>query len=63
MGQNETQRHFELRNLDKDMEKAAKGASYVMSKEKLTRIKAGNWALLIMLIILIALLVFALGGF
>jgi hypothetical protein len=63
MGQNETKRHFELRNLDEDMEKAAKDASYVMSKEKLQGIKAGNWGLSIVAIILIGMLVFALGSF
>jgi hypothetical protein len=63
MGQNETQRHFELRNIDKDMEKAAKDASYVMTKGKLRRIKAGNVILLFVLAFLVVLACFLLGAF
>jgi hypothetical protein len=63
MGQNETERHFELRNLEKDMEKASKKAGQVTTKETARRMAALNWKLLMTLIGLIALLVFALGGF
>ncbi|MBO9192974.1 hypothetical protein J5277_02525 [Rhizobium sp. 16-449-1b] len=53
MGQNETKRHFELRNLDKDMEKAAKDASYVITKERAKQMKGAGRALLICLVVVV----------
>ncbi|MFS2155200.1 MULTISPECIES: hypothetical protein [unclassified Rhizobium] len=53
MGQNETKRHFELRNLDKDMEKAAKDASYVITKEQAKQMKGAGRALLICLVVVV----------
>ncbi len=60
--QNETKRHFELRNLDNDMKAASAKAGRVVPRETFRRMKAANWMLLAVLIILVGLLVLALGG-
>ncbi|PDT18470.1 hypothetical protein CO670_03420 [Rhizobium sp. J15] len=63
MGQNETQRHFELRNLDKDMEQASAEAFRVSPKEHARRLRSENRFLLLFLALVIGVSCLALGVF
>ena len=63
MGQNETKRHFELRNLDKDMQDAHKKASRVISKREARAISNGNAFVAVFIVILIGVLLYLFGIF
>ncbi|KQV32088.1 hypothetical protein ASC97_00335 [Rhizobium sp. Root1203] len=63
MGQNEAKRHFELRNLDKDMRKAAEDAAYVVTKERAKAMRIENRGMLVFLILLVGLVCCLLGAF
>lgn len=63
MGQNETKRHFELRNLDKDMEQASTEAFRVKPKEHVRRLRSENRILFLLLILVIGLACYFLGVF
>jgi hypothetical protein len=63
MGQNETKRHFELRNLDKDMQDAHTKASHVISKREARAISYGNTFVAVFIVILIGVLLYLFGIF
>ncbi|MDP9807661.1 hypothetical protein J2W42_000492 [Rhizobium tibeticum] len=63
MSQNETERHFELRNLDKDMEKASAEASRVNPKEHARRLRGENRFLLLFLVLVLGVTCYLLGVF
>ncbi|TCU17926.1 hypothetical protein [Rhizobium sullae] len=63
MSQNETKRHFELRNLDKDMEQASAEASHVNPKEHARRLRSENRFLLVFLVLVIGVSCYLLGVF
>ena len=63
MNQNETKRHFELRNLDKDMQDAHLKASRVMSKRKAKAMSRGNAIIGLTVIVLLGVLAFLFGLF
>ena len=63
MGQNETKRHFELRNLDKDMQDAHTKASLVISKREAGAISNGNAFVAVFIVILIGVLLYLFGIF
>ncbi len=63
MGQNETDRHFELRNLDKSMEEAAAKASRVNPKEHVRRLRGENRFMLLFLALVIGVACYLLGVF
>jgi hypothetical protein len=63
MGQNETERHFELRNLEKDMAEAARKGPPILSKQQAAELRFGGWLALCIVIALVALLYYLLGGF
>ena len=61
--QNETKRHFELRNLDRDMERASEKAARVVPNDTARRFRAKAWGSIIVLLILVGLLAYLLGVF
>ena len=63
MGQNETKRHFELRNREKDMEQTSAEALRVSPKEHSRRLRSENRFLLLFLALVIGLSCFMVGVF
>ena len=61
--QNETKRHFQTRQLDKDMAAAAEAAGRVTPAESQARMKAEGRGLIIVLALLVLLLCSRLGVF
>ena len=61
--QNETKRHFQTRQLDKDMAAAAEAAGLVTPAESQARMKAEGRGLIIVLALLVLLLCYLLGVF
>ena len=61
--QNETKRHFQTRQLDKDMAAAAEAADRVTPAESQARMKAEGRGLIIVLALLVLLLCYLLGVF
>ncbi|KAA3510845.1 hypothetical protein RMS29_001730 [Agrobacterium rosae] len=61
--QNETKRHFQTRQLDKDMAEAAEAAGRVTTAEGQARMKAERRGLIIVLALLVLLLCYLLGVF
>ncbi|MBN7807246.1 hypothetical protein JZX86_17980 [Agrobacterium rosae] len=61
--QNETKRHFQTRQLDKDMGEAAEAAGRVTPAESHARMKAEGRGLIIVLALLVVLLCYLLGVF
>lgn len=63
MSQNETKRHFELRNLEEDMKTAHQEAYRVVTKEQSKRSARQIQFLVAALIGVVVLLIWLLGGF
>ncbi|UHS60292.1 hypothetical protein HRR99_01515 [Agrobacterium vaccinii] len=61
--QNETKRHFQTRQLDKDMAEAAEAAGRVAPAQSHARMKAEGRGLIIVLALLVVLLCYLLGVF
>ncbi len=61
--QNETKRHFQTRQLDKDMADAAQAVGRVTPAESHARMKAERRGLIIVLALLVVLLCYLLGVF
>lgn len=61
--QNETKRHFQTRQLDKDMATAAQAASRVTPAKSHARMKAEGRGLIIVLALLVLVLCYLLGVF
>jgi hypothetical protein len=62
MHQNETDRHFQLRNLDKDMEEAHRNAFPVLSKEQAARRYSSTIILSAVFVVFCTLMALMLGG-
>ena len=61
--QNETKRHFQTRQLDKDMAEAAEAVGRVAPAESHARMKTERRGLIIVLALLVVLLCYLLGVF
>ncbi len=61
--QNETKRHFQTRQLDKDMADAAEAAGHVTRADSHAPMKAEGRGLIIVLALLVVLLCYLLGVF
>ena len=61
--QNETKRHFEARQLDKDLNAAAQAIGRVTPAESHIRMKANGRRILVVLALLVVLLCYLLGVF
>ena len=51
--QNETERHFQLRNLEKDMAEAGRKGPKIMSKTDVRRMRTENRVLIALLILIL----------
>jgi predicted nucleic acid-binding Zn ribbon protein len=63
VGQNETRRHFEARNLDADMRKAAEEAGRITPHEHVRRLRTENVFMLVLLAVIVGVVCFIFGVF